>query len=85
MEFYVRRLALVMIASSALLTGCRATGEALFDTVFDMIWDVGTDAVSDPNRLTDDDKHIARRKGMSDDEYHSLKREEQQWREFREE
>jgi hypothetical protein len=83
-ESSVLRIALLIIAVLPFLSGCRSTGDALFDGVFDMFWDAGTDAISGSDRLSEDDRHIARRKGMSDDEYRSLKRQEEQWRELRE-
>jgi hypothetical protein len=78
----MRRTLLLLIAALSLAqVGCSGTREALFDSGFDTFWEAGTDLFFG-NRLTEDDKYIAKRKGMTDDQYKSLKREEKRLEEF---
>ncbi|HEX6961631.1 MAG TPA: hypothetical protein VF175_07170 [Lacipirellula sp.] len=68
----MQRASCLVIVGTLLFTGCRATGEALFEGVFDAVWDAGTDRILD----SDDDQ-------FSEEELR-YKRAEEQWREFRE-
>ena len=81
----MRRIYLSSLAACLLLApGCDAVREGLFDCVFDTFWDAGETAVFGPDKPSEDDKYIAKRKGMSQDQYKQLKAEEDILAEMRE-
>ena len=63
--------------------GCSGTREALFECAFDCVWETGSDLLFGDDELTEDDKYIARRKGLSEEQYRSIKAEEKMLEDLR--